>query len=352
MAHDVFISHSAKDKQVADALCAALESERIRCWLAPRDVPPGAEWASEIVRAVEGSTVMVLIFSENAADSAHVRREITAAANAEITIVPLKIDGTSPSGAMEYYLADTHWLDALNPPTADQIATVVRRVAGLLQREFDAERLVVPLAGKPARRPIWLVAAAAVLALALIGGGAYAAVRFLGRGSNGASPQAAGDSGTQAGDASSISTSGALPSGTGEVVPYDEVVAALPEPTPPVGLEAQINSTLEGDGYLWLEFTGRWEDHDIKGSVQFSGTVFDYLTIDRFDALVIPTGDEAALQTALENADLKRFYETVAYAPAGAKITALYPFKIESMTVARGDTLTFDKDLRLVKTTW
>ena len=31
--HDVFISYSSKDKPVADAVCAALESKRVRCWI-------------------------------------------------------------------------------------------------------------------------------------------------------------------------------------------------------------------------------------------------------------------------------------------------------------------------------
>lgn len=34
MARDVFISHSAHDKAVADAICAALEEAAIRCWVA------------------------------------------------------------------------------------------------------------------------------------------------------------------------------------------------------------------------------------------------------------------------------------------------------------------------------
>ena len=42
MAHDVFISYSSKDKPVADAACATFEAAGMRCWIAPRDVPPGA----------------------------------------------------------------------------------------------------------------------------------------------------------------------------------------------------------------------------------------------------------------------------------------------------------------------
>ncbi len=53
MAHDVFISYSAKDKTTADAVCAMLESEGIRCWIAPRDVVPGMEWGECIIEAIE-----------------------------------------------------------------------------------------------------------------------------------------------------------------------------------------------------------------------------------------------------------------------------------------------------------
>ncbi len=37
MAHDVFISHSSKNKPAADAVCHALEGDGVRCWIAPRD---------------------------------------------------------------------------------------------------------------------------------------------------------------------------------------------------------------------------------------------------------------------------------------------------------------------------
>ena len=52
MAHDVFISHSSKDKIAADAACAVLESHGLRCWIAPRDATPGKSWAAAIVQAI------------------------------------------------------------------------------------------------------------------------------------------------------------------------------------------------------------------------------------------------------------------------------------------------------------
>jgi hypothetical protein len=65
MAHDVFLSHSSKDKTVADAVCATLEGHSIRCWVAPRDIPAGANWGESIIDAITASKVMVVILSSD-----------------------------------------------------------------------------------------------------------------------------------------------------------------------------------------------------------------------------------------------------------------------------------------------
>ena len=38
MNHNVFISHSSHDKEIANAICHYLEDGGIRCWIAPRDI--------------------------------------------------------------------------------------------------------------------------------------------------------------------------------------------------------------------------------------------------------------------------------------------------------------------------
>ena len=64
MAHDVFISYSSKDKNTANAVCPKLENQKIRCWIAPRDVPAGQSWAGSIIDAINESKVFVLVFSD------------------------------------------------------------------------------------------------------------------------------------------------------------------------------------------------------------------------------------------------------------------------------------------------
>src|SRR5262249_15940800 len=72
---DVFISYSSRDTPTAERVCAALEeSGQLRCWMAPRDIPPGANWSASIIEGIEASRVMVLIFSRHSNTSPQVLR--------------------------------------------------------------------------------------------------------------------------------------------------------------------------------------------------------------------------------------------------------------------------------------
>src|ERR1700691_2060527 len=112
MAHDVFISHSVKDKVTADAVCAVLEAEGVRCWIAPRDVLPSMEWSTAIVDAIEESRIIVLVFTANATASPQIRREVECAVNHGVPILPVRIEDVLPTKALEYFIGNVHWLDA------------------------------------------------------------------------------------------------------------------------------------------------------------------------------------------------------------------------------------------------
>jgi hypothetical protein len=116
MAHDAFISYSHQDKPVADAACTILESSGIRCWVAPRDVPAGSQWAESIVEAIDRCRVTILIFSSRANISNQIHREVEHAVRRGKPIFPLRIEDVTPIGSMDYFLGAVHWLDALTPP--------------------------------------------------------------------------------------------------------------------------------------------------------------------------------------------------------------------------------------------
>ncbi len=135
MDHDVFVSYATADRAAALAAVAGLEARGVRCWVAPRDVRAGSEYGEEIVEAVKASRVCVLIFSAQANSSPHVRREVERAVSSGKPIVPFRISDVAPSGAMEYALGNTHWLDAFTPPLDSHVAKLVTTVSQMLGKQ-------------------------------------------------------------------------------------------------------------------------------------------------------------------------------------------------------------------------
>src|SRR2546423_7177032 len=132
MGHDVFISHSTSNRPVANAVCAALESAGIRCWIAPRDVMAGRSYSGEITRAIQQSRAFILIFSEHSNNSEQVLREVQLAANSRLHIVQFRIDAVAPSDDLEYYLSGPHWLDAVTPPLEGHLEQLKSSMKALL----------------------------------------------------------------------------------------------------------------------------------------------------------------------------------------------------------------------------
>lgn len=131
----VFISYSQQDKLVADAITVLLESQGIRCWIAPRDVIPGKNFPEAIIDAIDHSRIMVLVFSSYSNNSPHVIRELTRAVSKEIVIIPFRIEDIQPSLSMEYLINVPHWLDALTPPVEKHIDKLAEIVQFLLSQK-------------------------------------------------------------------------------------------------------------------------------------------------------------------------------------------------------------------------
>jgi Ca2+-binding EF-hand superfamily protein len=130
---DVFLSHSSQDKTTADAACAILERHGLKCWMAPRDILPGADWSAAIIEGIERSRLLVLIYSQSSNGSPQVLREVERAVAKGMAIVPLRLDDLPPSKSLEYFISSQHWLDALTPPLEAHLETLAVTVKRLLQ---------------------------------------------------------------------------------------------------------------------------------------------------------------------------------------------------------------------------
>ena len=111
-AKEVFISYSTKDSETAFALLEVLESYGLECWIAPRNIPKGAQWAEEIDKAIQNARVFVVIVSSHSVQSKQVPKEIALAVSSCESIFPFRIDDTGLKGTFRYYLSDYQFTDA------------------------------------------------------------------------------------------------------------------------------------------------------------------------------------------------------------------------------------------------
>ena len=137
MAH-VFISHSHRDAEASAEILAALEQRGVKCWTAPRDVPPGGSYAEAILTAIENASCFVLVYTENSNVSPHVLREVERALSYGANIIPVRFDGSSVSKSLDYLLATVHWLSVVTEPRSKSIGEVAERIASCVVDRGDA----------------------------------------------------------------------------------------------------------------------------------------------------------------------------------------------------------------------
>jgi TolB-like protein len=125
----VFVSYASQDAATANSIVDHLEQHGLRCWLAPRDVKPGAQYADAIVAAINKARAVVLLLSQHAVVSSHVGREVERAASKHKPIIAFRIDTATLNRALEYFLSESQWIDepAIGMPAA--LAKLAQAVA-------------------------------------------------------------------------------------------------------------------------------------------------------------------------------------------------------------------------------
>ena len=134
MNHDIFISYSNKQKSIADKVCLYLEQKGLKCWIAPRDIPVGSDYADLIETAIKACKVVVLVYSETSAISKWVKGEINVAFSENKHILPFRIDNTEIKGSIRIMLSQTHWIDAF-PNYYDQLPSLLESICGIINKQ-------------------------------------------------------------------------------------------------------------------------------------------------------------------------------------------------------------------------
>ena len=112
MEHDVFISYSSRNSQVAEYIYNELQKASIKCWMAPNSLHGGDEYEEIIEQAIRECRALVLVYSEHAVTSRWVNSEVTIAFSEYKHIIPFRIDETPLEGKMKVKLIQSHWINA------------------------------------------------------------------------------------------------------------------------------------------------------------------------------------------------------------------------------------------------
>jgi tetratricopeptide (TPR) repeat protein/TolB-like protein len=176
MQNDVFISYSSKDTDTANTILAYLEMKGLKCWIAQRDIRPGANYGEVLMQNLSASKVVVLILSRHSNASQQVMREIERAVNKRITIIPFRIDDVRLSNALEYFISACQWLDArkqIGEEVLDQLYGIIHHmVVNNLSEESINVNTLSNYGGTEGRSKIkkYIVFSMTVILLLVIGG--------------------------------------------------------------------------------------------------------------------------------------------------------------------------------------
>jgi WD40 repeat protein len=106
---DVFISYSRRDREVVERLASALESRGRTAWVDWADIPPTAEWMTEIKAAIDASDTIVVVLSPDSVASPVCSEELEAASAANKRIVPVVVREVT-SAEVPPELSKRNWL--------------------------------------------------------------------------------------------------------------------------------------------------------------------------------------------------------------------------------------------------
>lgn len=124
----IFVSYSSHDRDVADLVCAQLESQGRAVWIAPRNVPPGMSYPQAIVTAIRECDVGLLVLSEQSNSSPHVLREVERMSADAKPLFVLRVEAVSLSDGLSYFASLLQWVDAPKDRLLRDPAEVLRPI--------------------------------------------------------------------------------------------------------------------------------------------------------------------------------------------------------------------------------
>ncbi len=116
----VFVSYARANQGAVLPVIEAVKQLGKRFWLDQQGIAAGDGWAGEIVRAIKASPRVVVMCSQAAFESDHVKREIYLADRYQKRLVPVFIEQAEPPEDFEYFFVGVQMLKLFETPEAER----------------------------------------------------------------------------------------------------------------------------------------------------------------------------------------------------------------------------------------
>jgi len=137
MSFSVFISYSTRDLAHASALQASIASAGAQPYLAEYSLVPGQPLSQEILAAIRGCDLFLLLWSDHARESEWVPQEIGVARGGDKPILPVVLH---PDIGLPGFIRDLKYLEVHKDPTA-ALQWLVQEVNTRVRKK-ESDRLV------------------------------------------------------------------------------------------------------------------------------------------------------------------------------------------------------------------
>ena len=137
---DIFVSHSSINADLAKSIVGQLERKGMNCFIAPRNMTGGSDYATELIDNIDECPIFLFLFTEESNKSGMVIREVNEAVNADRYIITLKVDNVVPNKSLRFYLSITHWLEISEPIDIEDINTILDAVKKALAEQKITEK--------------------------------------------------------------------------------------------------------------------------------------------------------------------------------------------------------------------
>jgi hypothetical protein len=141
--YSCFISHSTKDKEIAERIWGDLQKSNVRAYYAPDDLKIGDRFQERIEESIRLHDKLLLVLSENSVNSAWVEREVQAAREREdrtgrLVLFPIRVDNAVME-ATKAWAADLRRVRHIGDFTTWKRDDSYRRAFKQLLRDLKAE---------------------------------------------------------------------------------------------------------------------------------------------------------------------------------------------------------------------